>query len=295
MVVTKLLTTCNEELEQHLIQKEMSPETIRSYKGHNDMVIYYFNTKNNCPTFVDDLSTEDLEGYLHHLKHEKGYKPASLNVVLNAVRRLYQYAIRKKYVLANPTADIAQAKVQREERPFLNAAEINELLKAIDHKLIRLLVRTLAYTGLRISECIDLTLKDVDFEQKVIRVINGKGGKNRSIPLSEELAVDLKAYVDNQRPKVASENFFALKKTGTISDQYVNRELKVAVKKLGWTKHVTCHTLRHSFASILVKNNANIPTVAKLLGHADYRTVTSIYIHVETDDLADAVNQITLV
>ncbi|MEK4712030.1 tyrosine-type recombinase/integrase [Sporosarcina sp. FSL K6-5500] len=290
-----LLTTCNEELEQHLIQKEMSPETIRSYKGHNDMLIHYFNTKNNGPTFVDDLSTEDLEGYLHYLKHEKGYKPASLNVVLNAIRRLYQYTIRKKYVPTNPTADIAQAKVQREERAFLNAAEINELLEAIDHKLIRLLVRTLAYTGLRIRECIDLELKDVDFKNKVIRVINGKGGKNRLIPLSDELAVPLQTYVKNKRPKVSSNNFFALKRTGTISDQYVNRELKAAVGKLGWTKHVTCHTLRHSFASMLVKNNANIPTVANLLGHADYRTVTSVYIHVESAELADAVNQITLV
>jgi len=290
-----LLTTCNEELEQHLIQREMSPETIRSYKGHNDMLIHYFNTKNNGPTFVDDLSTEDLEGYLHYLKHEKGYKPASLNVVLNAIRRLYRYTIRKKYVPTNPTVDIAQAKVQREERAFLNAAEINELLEAIDHQLIRLLVRTLAYTGLRIRECIDLELKDVDFKNKVIRVINGKGGKNRLIPLSDELAVPLQTYVNNKRPKVSSNNFFALKKTGTISDQYVNRELKAAVGKLGWEKHVTCHTLRHSFASMLVKNNTDIPTVANLLGHADYRTVTSVYIHVENAELADAVNRITLI
>lgn len=290
-----LMTTCNDELEQHLMQREMSPETIRSYKGHNDMLIQYFNTKNNGPTFVDDLSTEDLEGYLHYLKHEKAYKPASLNVVLNAIRRLYQYAIRKKYVPTNPTADIAQAKVKRVERPFLNAVEISELLKAIDHKLIRLLVRTLAYTGLRISECINLTLKDVDFEKKVILVVNGKGGKDRKIPLSEELSSQLQDYVNIQRPNVASDHFFALKKTGTISDQYVNRELKQAINKLGWTKHVTCHTLRHSFASMLVKNDANIPTVAKLMGHADYRTVTSVYIHVETDDLADAVNLITLV
>lgn len=289
-----LLTTCNEELEQHLIQKEMSPATIRSYKGHNEMLIHYFNTKNNGPTFVDDLSTEDLEAYLHYLRCEKGYQPASLNVVLNAIRRLYQYAIRKKYVSANPTEDISSAKVQRVERDFLNASEINTLLNAIPHELIRLLVRTLAYTGLRISECINLTLEDVDIDQKVIRVINGKGGKDRTIPLSEELSSQLQGYVNKKRPKVASKRFFALKKTGAISDQYVNRELKRAVKKLGWDKHVTCHTLRHSFASMLVKNDTNIPTVAKLLGHADYRTVTSIYIHVETDDLADAVNQISL-
>lgn len=294
MTVTKLLTTCNEELEQHLKHKEMSPETIRSYKLHNHVLIRYFNHKNNGPTFVDDLTTEDVESYLHHLKHEKAYKPASLNAVLCAIRRLYQYAVRQNYVVANPTADISKAKIQREERTFLNAIEINQLLDAIDHELIQLLVRTLAYTGLRISECIDLEVKDVDFKHKVIRVINGKGGKNRPIPLSDELADQLKLYVKNKRPKVASNNFFALKKTGTISDQYVNRELKRAVQKLGWTKHVTCHTLRHSFASMLVKNNVNIPTVANLLGHSDYRTVTSVYIHVEDEDLADAVNQITL-
>lgn len=295
MAVTKLLTECNEELESHLQIKGMSSETIRSYISHNNMFIRYFNTKNNGPTFVDDLSTEDLESYLQFLKFEKQYKPASLNVVLNAMRNLYKYAIRKKYVLTNPTEDISQAKVQREEQVFLNATEISELLAAIEHNLIRLIVRTLAYSGLRISECINLTLDDVNFSKKVIRVRNGKGGKNRTIPLSEELAVDLKVYVDNQRPNVDGNQFFALKKTGTISDQYINRALKQATTKLGWDKHVTCHTLRHSFASLLVKNEINIPSIAKLLGHADFRTVTSVYVHVDNDDLADAVNQITLV
>lgn len=294
MAVTKLLKECNEELAAHLKLKDMSSETIRSYISHNDMLIRYFDENNNGPTFVDDLSTEDLEAYLQYLKIEKQYKPASLNVVLNAIRNLYKYAIRKKYVLTNPTEDISQAKVQREEQVFLNTAEISALLDAIEHELIRLMVRTLAYSGLRISECIHLTLDDVDFTKKVIRVRNGKGGKNRTIPLSEELAVGLKEYVDRQRPKVKGNRFFALKKSETISDQYINRALKQATTKLGWDKHVTCHTFRHSFASLLVKKDINIPSIAKLLGHADFRTVTSVYVHVENDDLADAVNQITL-
>lgn len=185
-------------------------------------------------------------------------------------------------------------KKQTVERDFLSEMEMKKLILAIDHSLIRLVVLTLAYSGLRISECLNLTLADVDFEKNVIRVINGKGGKNRTVPLAENLADELLLYRDTQRPNVTSDNFFALKKTGSISDKYINRELKIATEKAGIDKKVSCHTLRHSFASSLVRHGTDLPTVAKLLGHSDFRTVTSIYVHKDQSELTSAVNQLSI-
>lgn len=166
---------------------------------------------------------------------------------------------------------------------------MEELLKVIEHPLINLVVRTLYNTGLRISECLDLTIDTVDLENKVIHVIAGKGNKDRIVPISDKLYAYLKSYVDTDRPTVETDNFFATAKTGKLSPQYVNLMLAIATKTLGWNKKVTCHILRHSFASRLVEQDVNLVQIQKLLGHSSLK-VTSIYTHSSIDKLKSAVN-----
>lgn len=281
-------------LGEHLIQTSSSTETLRSYMYQHGEFAKFMNARYNAPIMLADISLDDLEAYFYYLQHERGWSVASVNISISAIRKLFAFAERKSWIETNWMLHVNTLKKQTVERDFLSEAEMKHLTDNIDHSLIRLVVRTLGYTGLRISECLNLTLDDVDFAKSVIRVINGKGGKNRIIPLSSTLAYELKAYVETIRPKVKSNKFFALKKTGSISDKYINRALKEAAAKAGINKKVSCHTLRHSFASSLVKHGTDLPTVAKLLGHSDFRTVTSIYVHKDQSELMSAVNQLSI-
>lgn len=281
-------------LKEHLIQTNSSAETLRSYMYQQDEFAQFMNTRYNAPIMLADITLDDLEAYFYYLQHERRWSVASVNISISAIRKLFAFAERKDWIETNWMLHINTLKKQTVERDFLSEVEMKQLTDAIDHPLIRLVVRTLGYTGLRISECLNLTLDDVDFCKGVIRVINGKGGKNRLVPLSALLAAELKAYVETKRPKVKSDKFFALKKSGSISDKYINRQLKEAAAKAGIDKKVSCHTLRHSFASSLVKHGTDLPTVAKLLGHSDFRTVTSIYVHKDQSELMSAVNQLSI-
>ncbi|WP_342533885.1 tyrosine-type recombinase/integrase [Lysinibacillus sp. FSL K6-0057] len=280
--------------QKQLEQTNTSKETQRSYLYQQQEFAKYMNARYNAPIMMADITLDDAEAYFHHLLHERGWSVASVNISISAVRKLFHFAERKGWIQNNVMLHIDTLKKQTVERDFLSEMEMKKLILAIDHSLIRLVVLTLAYSGLRISECLNLTLADVDFEKNVIRVINGKGGKNRTVPLAENLADELLLYRDTQRPNVTSDNFFALKKTGSISDKYINRELKIATEKAGIDKKVSCHTLRHSFASSLVRHGTDLPTVAKLLGHSDFRTVTSIYVHKDQSELTSAVNQLSI-
>lgn len=278
---------------QHIAKtkaKGRSEETVRGYESDLKLFNQHLESQFNGPVYVEDITTEDVEAYLTKRKNEDGIASASINRYLNAIRGCLQHAVKQKLVPYNVAEDIEQLKVNRAERTHLLESELTVLLDAIKHPIIKEASRLMVYTGARVSECTGLTLEDVDFEKNVIRIIDGKGGKDRVVPMNNVLKEHLQNYKATIRPKyIQSDKFFATKKTGELSQQYINRVLHETTKKLGWKKKVTCHILRHTFASQLVSKNVNIVKISKMLGHADVRT-TSIYTHSNIDELAEAVN-----
>jgi len=266
----------------------LSIETIRAYELDLTMIERYFSSRFNAPVYLDEISTILLEDYLVMLRTEKGYMPTSCNRHVNTFRSFFKFLIKKGWIDRNPAEPLEQFKVSHKERTYLTEEEALTLIDEIEHKLIQLVVRTLFYTGLRISECLNLTLEDVSSENGVLHVRHGKGDKERFIPISPKLMPFLVEYKENWRVNTDTNRFFATKKTGKLSDQHVNRELRATTNRLGWKKKVTCHILRHSFASQLVKKNVNPVTIQKLLGHADLNT-TSIYVHANQEQLIEAV------
>ncbi|MDN9009170.1 site-specific tyrosine recombinase/integron integrase [Brevibacillus laterosporus] len=266
-----------------------SEETISGYG--KDLVHFtrFLDSKYNCESYIEEITVTDLEEYLHYLKEERGYAPASRLRNLHTLRSFFAYAYKKELVVRNIALSVEKIKVQQKERTYLTEDEVERLVHAIDHPLIRLVVIVLYMTGLRISECLNLTVDDVNLEDKVIHVVAGKGNKDRLIPISLRLLPLLQEYVQEKRPTTASPLFFCTKKTGMLSPVYVNKEITEAVKRLGWKKKVTAHILRHSFASQLVKNDVNLVQIQKLLGHSSLN-VTSIYTHTNLDQLSDAIN-----
>ncbi|MFD0050311.1 tyrosine-type recombinase/integrase [Actinomycetes bacterium NPDC127524] len=271
--------------------KGMREETLRGYKMDVNQFQKWVSAKSNGSVFVDELQLSDVEGFVSYLSNERECKPRTINRKINALSTFFRFLKKKKLVAENPLEDFERVKVPQLERIYLDRDEIEALIKGIKHPVIRYFAMMMAHTGIRVNECIQLTLKEVDLKEGYIQVINGKGGKNRRIPMNEQLIHHMKQYLKMYRPDTDSLLFFALKKTGTVSQQYVNHLLKEACKAVGIEKHITSHILRHSFASYLVKKDTHVAIIQRLLGHADVRT-TSVYMHVHQDDLQEAVNQI---
>ncbi|MDN4492153.1 tyrosine-type recombinase/integrase [Ureibacillus aquaedulcis] len=281
--------------EEWLRKRDKSEETICSYMASIKRFINHKQEQTNGPVLINQIKEDDVQSFVHFLQTKKQYKPASINVMLNALRTYFKFAERNQWIERNPTIHIESVKNHKKRRDYLTIEEIQQLLDVIDHPIANLIVRTLAFTGLRISECLALEIEDVDFVKNLIYVRKGKGNKPRMIPLSESLKPYLVEYIVGQRSSIEeSTKLFATQKTGGFSAVYINRILKDATEQLDWKKHVTAHTLRHSFASELVRQQVELPKVAALLGHSDFRTVTSIYVHIADDELQKAVELIQL-
>lgn len=275
---------------QSLKCKQMSRQTIQGYDGDLKQFQQHLSGKSNAPVFVSSITEEKVEGFKQS-QIKKGLSAASVNRRINAVSSFCQFAVKKHWLPYNPAMDVDRVKGQKPKRTFLTKQEMQQLITNMQHPIIKYVVILMSNTGLRVSEAANLRIQDVDFVQNLVHVIQGKGGKNRDVPMNPALKKELKYYLDYVRPETTSINFFATKKTGGISQQYINRVIKQTCLSLGFSKEVTSHALRHSFASNLVKTDTHVVVISNLLGHADVRT-TSVYMHADLTDLQKAVNTI---
>lgn len=274
-----------------LVLRKLSQETRRGYLSDSYQFHRWLSKKSDGPILVQSITDRHIEDFIDYLQEERHCKPRSINRKLNTLSVFFQCMKKKKVVQYNPLEVVERMKVAESERVYLNVEEVEAIIHAINHKVLQYFVMTMVYSGIRVNECIHLQLDDIHFTEKYIQVINGKGGKNRRVPLNAKLADHLKIYVKHYRPQTDSPYFFALKKTGTVSAQYVNVILHQAAIRANITKHVTSHILRHSFASHLITRNIHIAIIQKLLGHASVKT-TSVNLHVHQNDLQHAVDQI---
>ncbi|HZK24916.1 MAG TPA: tyrosine-type recombinase/integrase [Oscillospiraceae bacterium] len=274
--------------QDHLLTIGRSPNTIHRYL--TDLTTFYHaqEHKQNGAAYLADINSTDLEQFLYNLQ-QQGIAPNSRSRFIYTFRSFYKFAYKKELVPRDIAQTLDVIKLPTTERTYLNQCELEELIAAIQHKLIRLLVIFLANTGLRISESLHLTLHDVDLAAGLIQVRQGKGGKDRKVPINQKLLPLLQDYRENWRDAYGSDFFFATKKTGSLSNVYVNSIIRQTVKKLGWSKQVSAHTLRHSFASNLIRKKVGLVEIQKLLGHSSL-TVTSIYTHTDLAQLTAAVN-----
>jgi site-specific recombinase XerD len=272
----------------HLTITNKSKETIKSYTSDLTAFEHFLELKYNCAVYLNEVENIDIDDYLYKLKIKK-LSTASRSRQLYTLRSFWNYLYKNTFCDFNIAMSIEPIKIQRKERGFLSSEEAHSLISAIEHPLVQTVVQTLFYTGLRISECLNLKVEDVDIGNKIIHVINGKGSKNRNIPININLLSILQNYIKVHEHSTKSNYFFATKKSGSLSAPYVNRILNDTANKLRWEKHISAHILRHSFASNLIKNGVNLVYVQKLLGHSNLK-VTSIYTHASMDDLDKSIN-----
>lgn len=272
----------------NLKQQEKSPRTVTGYMQDLNFFRKWLEREWNGPVYLEDVEYKDVEKFLWYLKDEKDYKPSSRKRVSVALRMFFRYAWKRQICEEDIASQIEGIKCTPNEREYLTEKEALDFIEAIDHKLIKVFTTTLFYTGLRLSEALSLTPEDVDLESGWISLRHGKGDKSRKIPISSKLEKELKDYM---KWRVDSDQFFATEKTGGLSKGRVQAVIRETRERLGCKKQITAHMFRHSFASELVRNDVNIVSLSKLLGHSDLKT-TSIYTHVSNDQLVDAINML---
>lgn len=270
--------------------KEASTETIRGYR----ILLYEFD-RFVCQHMSKSVSCKEvlidhIEAFLAYRK-EKGDQATSRNRHYYILRGFFGFLVKRDIIIKNPVIMIEPVKLHVKERHYLSIEQIEKLIKAIDNETIKTAVQMIAYTGMRVSEVCNLRHIDIDWKHNILNVISGKGNKDRVIPMSEKLTSILDDFVGHDNKRKKSEFFFSTNRYHSISPDYINRELKKASIQIDLLITPTAHVLRHSFASELVKRKASLPSIQKILGHADLR-ITSRYIHQNVEQLREAVDLI---
>lgn len=236
-------------------------------------------------------SQKDIANFLREESRKKLSSRTRARVVAS-LRQFYGYLENRKLIETNPMQMIEAPKIEKALPDFLSQDEIRKLFAVFrEENLLELRDKTmfefLYSAGLRISEACMLLLPDVDRENQVL-TIKGKGGRERLVPYGEVASRLLDQYIDKARAEILnqyeSEYVFVSKKGGALSRKSAWRLLKRYMKRAGIGRNITPHTLRHSFATHLLQNKADLRAVQELLGHMDIAT-TQIYTHLANNEL----------
>lgn len=269
----------NEYLEYLNIDKKYSNNTILSY--HNDLKIYLNFLKEKSVLKVQE---KDVQIFLNQERQDKNSRTiAHLLTVLN---NFYQFLLKNQYLSKNPVEYIELPKLKKTLPTVLSHKEIESLL---DIELVtkydyrnKAMLELLYSSGLRVSELVNLTVYDVQLSENIVRII-GKGGKERIVPIDDYATKYLTIYMNEYRPQLMKKqitNDLFLNNLGKkISRQAMFKIIQQIALKKDIRTHFSPHTLRHSFATHLLENGADLRSIQELLGHSSIST-TQIYTHV---------------
>ncbi len=244
--------------------------------------------------------SDDLAAYqsaLMALRKADGtpYSSGNLAHRIGAVKTLLRFLFRTGYLLTDPSGVLEYPRrEERLPRGVLTREEARKLVEAPDISTPlglrdRAIFETFYATGIRAGELAELKCGDVDTEDRLLRVVLGKGRKDRNVPLTRAAAEAIEAYLRDGRPHIQgatkTPRLFLARRGGRMHDSLLNDLVQAAARKAGLEKHATCHTLRHSVATHLLKGGADIRHIQALLGHSSLAT-TERYTHVEISDLS---------
>lgn len=269
--------------------KNYSSNTITNYELDLEEYKVFLDHKQITSYDVEYKIIREYLEYLTTLKFSK----ATISRKISSLRTFYSFLYKNNKIKTNPMPLISNPKQDKKLPKFLFINEIEELLSKPDESIIGLrdhLVMELLYsTGLRVSELVNIKLEDINEHDKTIRVL-GKGSKERIVIYSTVCKNILKKYIENSRSKIKNNNktnYLILNLKGTkLSTRSVRNIINKYLQQSSIKKHISPHTLRHTFATHLLDNGADLKAVQELLGHADLGT-TQIYTHISNERLRE--------
>ena len=273
-----------------LYEKAYSKHTILNYK---DDILEYLDFLKLEELEYENIVYEDLRYYLVYLKDNKKNSNSSIDRKISALRGFYKYLVNLKILEVNPFDIVSGPKKEKKLPRYFEYNELEELFNSVDISSVigrrdRLILELLYATGVRVSEMIEIKVSDIDISNRNINII-GKGNKERIVKFGEYCLDAINDYLDNSYNKlnINNINYLFLNSRGSkLTDRGVRYILDNLIKKTSLNKKISPHMLRHSFATHLLNNGADLLTVQKLLGHESIKA-TQVYTHVSTDRLKE--------
>ena len=271
------------------LEQGLSSLTPEAYRRDLERFAEYADVKGVAAPL--DITARTLREYVYHLK-DLGLSPASIRRNVSAVRSYFRFLLGDGVLVRDPSERLETPKRWRELPDVLSVDEVQRLIAAptLDDAMVfrdRALLELAYGAGLRVSEWITLGVRDLLLEEGLVRVF-GKGSKERLVPIGRSAIGAVAIYLREQRPKLEKGEgkgiLFLNARGRPLTRMGAWKILRGYVERAGITKHVSPHTLRHSFATHLLEGGADLRAVQEMLGHVDIST-TQIYTHVDREYL----------
>lgn len=270
------------------LEKSLARNSVDAYLSDLDKLCSFIETENL--TFTE-LTYANLQQFIAQL-HDIGIHPRSQARIISGIKSFYRFLFLDDYITIDPTELLESPKIGLKLPEVLTVNEINNILDTIDLSLPegqrnRAMLEVLYSCGLRVTELTTLRYSDVYFEEGFIKV-EGKGSKQRLVPISDTAIKEIKNYLFNRNTIVVKKGFedtLFLSRRGTaLSRIMVFHIIKQQTEMAGINKNVSPHTFRHSFATHLLEGGANLRAIQEMLGHEKI-TTTEIYTHIDREFL----------
>ena len=278
------------------IERGLSDNSIVSYENDINKLSNFLLDKNKSISPIK-VSPDLIKEFIYSISNS--INPTSQSRIISGLRSFYEYLIFEKYIKTNPLSLIESPRISRKLPDTLTIKEIDLLISNINISTNEgerniALIETLYGCGLRVSELISLKISDLFFSEGFIKV-TGKGNKQRLVPISDLNKRVIKSYMDNSRKKLKIEEkskdiLFLNRRGKKLSRAMIFTIIKRLAKLSDIKKNISPHTFRHSFATHLLKNGADLKTIQQLLGHQSI-TTTEIYMHIDNKMLVKAINK----
>jgi integrase/recombinase XerD len=231
---------------------------------------------------IINVDEKDIREYVkEQFKNNK--QPSTINRYISSIKSFYKYLIFIKEIKIDPTVHIESLKQKKTIPKYLDQKELFELNEKEENQHTKLIITLISVTGVRVSELVKIKVLDLDLTNQQIKVL-GKGSKERIVLFDSRTKFDLINYLAEHKPL---KYLFEKKQKGLSTNQV--RELVKKARINSYSKNITPHSLRHSFATNILKNGADIRFIQKMLGHSKINS-TQIYTHSDIERLRDIVN-----
>ncbi|GFZ75822.1 tyrosine recombinase XerC [Aquaticitalea lipolytica] len=278
------------------IERGLSKNSITNYEYDINKLIDYLET-NNITVSPINISNEVIQPFIYDVS--KNVNPRSQSRLISGLRSFFSYLVFEDYRTTNPLDLIESPKIGRKLPDTLSIEEIDSLINAIDlskpeGQRNKAILETLYSCGLRVSELTNLKISDLFFEEGFIKV-TGKGDKQRFVPIGPSTQKYITIYIKEIRSHITisplyKDTLFLNRRGKQLTRAMIFTIIKQLAEKIGLNKNISPHTFRHSFATHLLENGADLRAIQLMLGHESI-TTTEIYMHVDRSHLKEVLTK----
>lgn len=236
----------------------------------------------------EDITQDELRSYFLYLVKERGVARSTLTIHLSGIKFFFEKTLKREWLIFN----LVRPKKRKKLPAVLSPDEVKRILSLVKTPTVRMALTVIYACGLRLSEGLALKVQDIDSSRMLLWVRNGKGGKDRCVPLPERLLELLREYWKQHRPRLYL--FPNQKKREPLCATTLQKTFKIVLLQSGIRKEASIHTLRHSYATHLLERGINLRVIQELLGHKS-PTTTALYTHLTDKSfhtLAETLNRL---